>query len=115
MNTVNARSTHQEQTAGWVDIEDFREGVAAWADKLRVTPTRIRLQTMTRKWVSCSTNGALIFNRELLAKPRPFGEAVILHEIIHLTVRNHGRLFRSLLRAHMPEAELLLQHNGIES
>jgi predicted metal-dependent hydrolase len=44
----------------------------------------------------------------LLARGREFGEAVIVHELIHLKIRNHGRLFRSLLRAYVPHAETLL-------
>ena len=33
--------------------------------------------------------------------PRDFGESVIVHELIHLRVPNHGKLFRSLVLSFM--------------
>jgi predicted metal-dependent hydrolase len=92
----------------WESAIEFKEAVQQWAEKMRVEPTRIQLQRMTKKWASCSPAGALTFNIELLDEDRRFGEAVIVHELIHLTVPNHGRLFRSLLLAYMPESDEIL-------
>ncbi len=64
---------------------------------------------MTRKWASCSSAGVVTFSIGLLDQPRSLGELVIAHELLHLQVPNHGRLFRSLLRAHVPDAERLMQ------
>jgi predicted metal-dependent hydrolase len=67
---------------------------------------------MTRKWASCSASGSLSFSRDLLrARPR-FREAVIVHELLHLRVPNHGKLFRSLMNAHLPGSEALLKHSA---
>jgi predicted metal-dependent hydrolase len=96
------------QDERWTDAEDFKAAVGGWARKLRVQPSRVQLQRMTRKWASCSPAGAVSFNLDLLNEDRRFGEAVIVHELIHLTVQNHGRLFRSLLMAYMPEADSIL-------
>jgi hypothetical protein len=57
---------------------------------------------MTRKWASYSTAGRVSFGRELLRRERRFQEVVIVHELLHLRVRNHGKLFRSLMSAHLP-------------
>lgn len=51
------------------------------------------------KWASCSSSGANTFSRELLDLDRDFGEAVIVHELVHLKVPNHGKLFRSLVQS----------------
>ena len=49
---------------------------------------------MSKKWASCSPlMGTVSFNAELLQEPRDFGEAVIVHELLHLITPNHGRLF----------------------
>jgi len=58
---------------------------------------------MRRKWASCSSKGRLTFDLELLrAEPR-FRIEVIVHELLHLKLPNHGKLFQSLLRAHLGE------------
>ena len=83
--------------------EQFKEIVLQWADRLKVEPTQIRLQKMTRKWASCSSRGWVCFSMDLLQEKRDFQEYVIVHELLHLQVPNHGPLFKSLLRAYLPE------------
>jgi predicted metal-dependent hydrolase len=80
----------------------FKERVHAWAAKVRVKPKQIRIQAMKHKWASCSTEGRVTFSLDLLAEGRAFQDYVIVHELIHLKVPNHGKLFRSLLAAHLP-------------
>ena len=80
----------------------FKERVHAWAVKVRVKPKQVRLQAMRRKWASCSTEGRVTFSLDLLAEASSFQDYVIVHELIHLKVPNHGRLFTSLLAAHLP-------------
>lgn len=83
----------------------FKERVSAWAVKVRVKPKQVRLQSMTRKWASCSTKGRVSFSLELLQESGSFQDYVIVHELIHLKVPNHGKLFASLLAAHLPNCK----------
>jgi predicted metal-dependent hydrolase len=92
-------------TARWQSEDEFKEHARAWAIRLGVRPKRIQLQNMQRKWASCSAIGVVSFSRNLLSENRQFGEAVIVHELLHLKVRNHGPVFRSLLRAFLPGHE----------
>jgi hypothetical protein len=91
----------QRSRAG-ADAKEIRERAAEWAERLRVAPTQIRVQQMTRKWGSCSPAGRVTFARELLVEGKGFREYVIVHELLHLRLRNHGRLFRSYLSVHLP-------------
>ena len=91
----------------WRDGAEFKEHVRIWAERIGVKPTRIQVQAMKTKWASCSTLGAISFSTDLLLERRAFGEAVIVHELLHLKVRNHGPVFRSLLRAFLPGHEEL--------
>jgi predicted metal-dependent hydrolase len=59
---------------------------------------------MTQKWASCSPGGVVTFSTALLDERKDFGEAVIVHELIHLKVPNHGPVFRSLMKAYLPKA-----------
>jgi predicted metal-dependent hydrolase len=60
---------------------------------------------MRHKWASCSTRGTVSFSGDLLKQPADFREYVIVHELLHLKVSNHGKLFKSLLRAYLPNYE----------
>ena len=73
------------------------------ATSLGVRPRRVRIQYMRRKWASCSTKGTLTFARDLLAEKPTFRRFVIVHELLHLRVPNHGRLFKALLSVHVPD------------
>ena len=80
----------------------FEARVEDWARKIKVTPRVIRIQRMTRKWASCSSKGTLSFSADVLKEAPHFQDYVIVHELLHLRVPNHGKLFRSLLTAYIP-------------
>jgi hypothetical protein len=86
-------------------IAAFKSQVTQWAERIRVRPRQLRLQRMRRKWASCSTRGTVSFSTEVLAQPPAFREYVIVHELLHLKVPNHGKLFKTLLRAYIPNYE----------
>lgn len=83
-------------------MADFKERVRAWAHRVRVSPMQIRVQRMSRKWASCSARGWCTFAADLVDESRAFQDYVIVHELLHLKVPNHGRVFWSLLSAHVP-------------
>ena len=79
----------------------FKSEVRAWAKRIGVEPKEIHLRPMNRKWASCSSLGRLSFNTQLLHEPASFRREVIVHELLHLKVPNHGKVFKSLLRAYL--------------
>jgi predicted metal-dependent hydrolase len=84
-----------------VPVSIFHSEVASWAKRIGVTPKEIRLRPMKRKWASCSSRGRLTFDTALLQEPAAFRREVIVHELLHLKVPNHGKVFKTLLRAHL--------------
>ena len=74
-----------------------------WARRLNVQPPRVRIQRMTRKWGSCSTSGTLSLASDLPDRDAGFIDFVIAHELLHLRVPNHGKLFKALLNVYMPD------------
>ena len=81
----------------------FRQRVRDWAEKIGVRPERVQIQRMTQKWASCSPAGRISFNASLVREDLAFQEVVIVHELLHLRVRNHGRLFKSFMTAYLPQ------------
>ncbi|MCX7895767.1 MAG: M48 family metallopeptidase [Thermoanaerobaculum sp.] len=84
-----------------VPLDLFRAEVEAWAQRIGVTPREIRVQPMKRKWASCSSRGRVTFDTELLRQPAEFRRKVIVHELLHLRVPNHGKLFKALLKSYL--------------
>jgi predicted metal-dependent hydrolase len=87
--------------SAWRDKEEFKARVLEWADKLNVKVRSLAVRPMRNKWASCSTAGNLNFNAELLGLDREIGDYVIVHELLHFSVPNHGRLWKSLMHAHL--------------
>ncbi len=97
---------------GWLPLEQivtkdvFKAEVIAWAKRIKVAPKEVHVRPMSRKWGSCSTTGRVTYDAALLAESADFRKKVIVHELLHLKVPNHGRLFRSLLRAYLGTADV---------
>lgn len=90
--------------------DKLRQRIAQWAITLKVSPTQIRVQHMTRKWASCSSAGRVMFSCDLLTRPTSFQDYVIVHELLHLRIRNHGKLFKATLRLHLRGNRWLAVH-----
>lgn len=84
-----------------VSKEVFKAEVAVWAAKIKVEPKEVHVRAMTTKWGSCSTAGRVTFDLDLLGQPGEFRKEIIVHELLHLKVPNHGKLFKALLRAYL--------------
>ena len=84
-----------------VPVELFKSEVAAWAQRIGVEPELVTVRPMKRKWGSCSAEGRLTFDRELLRQPAAFRAEVIVHELLHLKYPQHGKAFRAVERAYL--------------
>lgn len=89
------------------DKAEFKGRVRGWAEKLGAPVTSITVRPMTTKWGSCSTSGRLTFDASLLKLRKELQDYVIAHEMLHVHAPNHGRLWKSLMRAHLGEYEQL--------
>ena len=90
----------------WKDKQEFKSRVLDWAGRLDVKVRSLSVRPMSSKWASCSTAGNLNFNSELLGIDRAVGDYVIVHELLHFSVPHHGKLWKSLMRAHLGNFEI---------
>ncbi len=86
--------------------EALKRTVQQWASKIGVRPRRVQIQRMTTKWASCSPAGRICLSTDLLREDAAFQEVVVVHELLHLRVPNHGKLFKGLMSAFLPEWEV---------
>ncbi len=73
------------------------------AAELEVTVSRVQLRRMRRKWGSISTAGTLTLADDLLKLPNRLVEYVIWHELLHLKIPHHNRLYYLLLDQYVPD------------
>lgn len=57
---------------------------------------------MVRKWGSCSSNGIITLAADLVDRSSEFQDFVIVHELLHMRIPNHGRLFKTVMSVHVP-------------
>lgn len=73
--------------------------------KYKVEPTGIYIQEMKQRWGSCTPNGKIILNTELVKAPKSCIEYVVVHELCHLVHHDHTAKFFALQTKEMPDWE----------
>ncbi len=68
-----------------------------------VAPSSIQLRDMPTRWGSCTPQGKIILNPELIKAPKACIEYVIVHELCHLLHPNHTQSFFDLQTKVMPD------------
>jgi predicted metal-dependent hydrolase len=61
------------------------------------------LRRMRRRWGSCSRDGRIVLNTQLVGAPESCIDYVIVHELCHTVQHNHSRAFYDLLEACLPD------------
>lgn len=54
---------------------------------------RVRVSGARKRWGSCSGNGTISFAWRIIMAPKNIIDAVIIHELAHVSIRNHSRRF----------------------
>ena len=83
----------------------FEKRIGGWAKRLDVQQRSVTVRGMRNKWASCSTAGRLTFDELVPRLPHDLQDYVIVHELLHLKAPNHGKLWKSLMRAYLGDYE----------
>ena len=86
--------------------ERLGEVVERWTPRLgQGDKVRMLVRDQRQRWGSCAPDGTLRFNwRAMMVKPALM-EYVVVHELAHLTHRNHSPEFWALIASVMPDAQ----------
>lgn len=75
-----------------------------WQGILGVNVADWRIKRMKTRWGSCSVEARRIWlNLELVKKPAPCLEYLIVHELTHFIERHHNDRFIAILDQHLPD------------
>lgn len=83
----------------------LRRRVMAWALEVGVNPAQVDIRPLTDKWGSCAPDGVVTLAADLATADTELQDYVIVHELLHLRYRGHGRVFKALLAMHVPDSE----------
>ncbi len=78
--------------------------IEQWQEALGVKAEFWGVKRMKTKWGSCNHHTKRVWlNSELAKKPLACLEYIIVHELVHLLVPNHGEQFVSLMDKNLPD------------
>lgn len=93
--------------------QQLRRRAMGWAVKLKVNPEQVQIKRLPGKWGSCAPDGVVTLADDLATEAGDFQDYVIVHELLHLKYRDHGKQFKAMMTALVPnwrELEQQSQH-----
>lgn len=82
--------------------QQLRRRAMGWAVKLKVNPEEIQVKPLPGKWGSCAPGGVVVLAEDLATEAEDFQDYVIVHELLHLKYRDHGKQFKAMMAALVP-------------
>lgn len=83
--------------------EAVEASVARWATITGRWPSRVLVRNQRQRWGSCSPDGTLRFNWRLIMLEPALLDYVVVHELAHLDVPNHGATFWAAVARLLPD------------
>ncbi len=81
----------------------LKEGVNKWETVTGLKVEEWTIRKMRTRWGSCNTRSRkILFNLDLVKKKPEFIDYVVLHEIVHIKIPNHGSTFKEMLDKYIP-------------
>ncbi|MFN8380527.1 MAG: SprT family zinc-dependent metalloprotease [Anaerolineales bacterium] len=67
------------------------------------SPKQVKISSARTRWGSCSSDGTLNFTWRLIMAPLDVVDYVVVHELVHLRVKNHSSRFWKEVGKFMPD------------
>lgn len=96
----------QAAVSHWYKFEAdrlFAERVAYYAPILDVAPCAVKLSAAKAQWGSCTAQGVVRLNRQLIKLPQRLIDYVVVHELAHLREMNHSARFWGVVGRACPD------------
>jgi predicted metal-dependent hydrolase len=90
----------------WYKEQAYRiimERVKLFSESYGFSPKQVKISSARTRWGSCSPDGTLNFTWRLVMAPLDVVDYVVVHELVHLRVKNHSSKFWKEVEKIMPE------------
>ena len=87
---IKAYKVLNERVLFFAKMHGFRNGM-------------IRISSARTRWGSCSSQGTLSFTWRLIMAPIEVVDYVVIHELVHLKIKNHSAVFWNEVARLMPD------------
>jgi predicted metal-dependent hydrolase len=81
----------------------LRERTAYFAELMQVRPRGILIKTQRRRWGSCSAHNVIRYNWKIIMATPELLDYLVVHELAHIKIKNHGKNFWRLLAMILPD------------
>ncbi len=101
----NYRNRIKEVLLAWYTVQGYKviqERVRHFSKNLSLVPDDVKITKARRRWGSCSSKGSLCFSWRLMMAPLPVIDYVVIHEMVHLKIRDHSRRFWQSIENYLP-------------
>ena len=91
----------------WREAEEhLPEFVADWVPFVAAHASpRVLVRDQRRRWASCAYDRTLRFNWRTMMLEPDLIDYLVVHELAHVTVRNHSKQFWDLVAYHLPDVK----------
>ncbi len=79
--------------------------VEAWLAEAGIPMPHVRLANQQKRWGSCDQAGTIRRNWRIIQAPMRLVDYVVVHELVHLRHRGHGRDYWQAVGRVMPDYE----------
>ena len=84
-------------------LEFITSRVEFYAKKMKVKYGKIKVTSAKNRWGSCSHSNNLRFRWTLIMTPVEIIDYVVVHELAHITHKNHSQIFWAYVRNYIPD------------
>ena len=103
-STVEQREKFVREKFRQILIEQLERLIPKWEKTTNLYCESFKTKYMLTRWGTCNSKAKRIWiNFQMVEKPLDCLEYIILHELIHLKISNHGKDFINMMNQFMPD------------
>lgn len=109
MGEIEKEILHRAANIPPIDIDKAKfqlaSRLAELADQHGFSYNKVTFRQQKTRWGSCSAKNNISLNLRLASLPDELSDYVILHELVHVRIKNHSALFWQELQRLLPDAK----------